>query len=383
MKHICIKTLCSLFCLLALVACDSNMGDADGSLAAVSDLIEPVDNKTIVLETAESAAVYFEWGYVDVNKGGTSVYQIAFDKADGDFSSPIFLANADNNGLKNSVTISHKQINRIASMAGILSSETGTLKWTVLSTKGTKALKADKVYNLTVTRLGGFEEIPVDVYVSGEGSEAGGDGQAKAHKMKAVAGGEFEAYTYLKAGKPFYFLEGQETTDSPRKFYTEKGLVKEGGNVTVDTDGVYRVTLDFNIGACTYTLIDRISFYFCPENAYLFNLPYVGYGVFKAEKQTVTFKQEGWGRDERYKFRMFVKENGGQGPEKELEWATLNGTDSRPNATSPEDYYYLKLLTDLSQWDNKWKLMGDFDGVPADYTVYLQADKPYTHSISK
>jgi len=40
-------------------------------------------------------------------------------------------------------------------------------------------------------------------------------------------------------------------------------------------------------------------------------------------------------------------------------------------------------LVTPTQWDNKWKLMSDFDGVPADYTVYLQADKPYTHSISK
>ncbi len=80
---------------------------------------------------------------------------------------------------------------------------------------------------------------------------------------------------------------------------------------------------------------------------------------------------------------MFVKENGGTGEEKELEWATLNQTDSRPTASSSESYYYLQLLTNLSQWDNKWKLMGDFDGVPADYTIYLTADQPYTHTITK
>lgn len=382
MKNIIVKTLCSIFCLLAVVACD-NMGDTDSRLAAVADLIEPADGKAIVLETAETASVYFEWDYADVNKGGVSVYQVAFDKADGDFSNPIFLINADNNGMKNSVTISHKQINQIATLAGILSSETGTLKWTVLSTKGIKALKSDKTYNLTVTRLGGFEEIPVDVYVTGLGSEAGRDGQDNGQKMKAVAGGEFEAYTYLKAGQSFYFLEGKENAEHPRTFYTENGLVKEGGTTTMTTAGVYRVTLDFNIGACTYSLVDRISFYFSPTNSYLFDLPYVERGVFRAEKQTVTFKDEGSWRDERYKFRMFIKENGGQGPEKELEWGTLNSTDSRPNATSPEDYYYLQLLTNVTQWDNKWKLMTEFDGNPADFTIYLQADRPYTHSVTK
>ena len=59
--------------------------------------------------------------------------------------------------------------------------------------------------------------------------------------------------------------------------------------------------------------------------------------------------------------------------------------DSRPTASSPESYYYMQLLTgaNVTQWDNKWKLMGDFDGVPATYTIYLTADQPYTHSIVK
>ena len=80
---------------------------------------------------------------------------------------------------------------------------------------------------------------------------------------------------------------------------------------------------------------------------------------------------------------MTIRENGGADAEKEVEWGTLNQTDSRPTASSPESYYYLQLFTEVSQWDNKWKLMGDFDGVPATYTVYLSADQPYTHTIVK
>ncbi len=129
-------------------------------------------------------------------------------------------------------------------------------------------------------------------------------------------------------------------------------------------------------------MVNKITFYFCPDGESLFELPYVGYGVFQA-KETVTFKQESWGRDERYKFRMTIRENGGADAEKEVDWGTLNQTDSRPTASSPESYYYLQLFTEVSQWDNKWKLMGDFDGVPATYTVYLTADQPYTHTIVK
>ena len=198
--------------------------------------------------------------------------------------------------------------------------------------------------------------------------------------MKAIANGEFEIYTQLKAGQPFYFVDAK--TGTPKQYSTQAGVVKESGNSTVQQEGVYRITLDFNTGASTYTLVTRLGFYFSPEGAILFDLPYVGGGVFQT-RATVTFKQESWGRDERYKFRMFIKENGGADAEKEVEWGTLNQTDSRPTASTPESYYYLLWLTDLSQWDNKWKLMGDFDGVEATYTVYLTADQPYTHSITK
>lgn len=357
-----------------LISCSDNMGKTDKSLDAVSTLVEPADGKEVVLEASNTASVYFEWAAVDEESSGTALYQIAFDKPEGDFSSPVYLLNSDNNGFQNHVTISHKLLNQIAGLAGIGTSETGILKWTVFSTKGLKKIKSSAENGITITRLAGFEVVPIDVYVTGEASEGGTD-LSKAPKMKAVAGGEFEIYTYLKGGQSFHFTDGMRT------FYTAEGLVKENGTSTVEKDGVYRITLDFNTGACTYTLVNRIGFYFSPQGEILFGLPYVGYGVFQA-KATVTFKQESWGRDERYKFRMFVQENGGADPEKELEWGTLNSTDSRPNASSPDSYYYMKLFDNLSQWENKWKLNGAFDGVEATYTVYLTADGPYTHSIS-
>jgi len=361
------------------ISCNDTMGDSDARLSAVKTLIEPVDGKVIALEPSASASVYFEWDYVKAEESGTAIYQIAFDKQDGDFSSPVYVMYADNNGYYNHVTITHKLLNKIAGMAGIMPSETGTLKWTIFSIKGTKILKADLSNSIIITRLAGFADLPIDVYITGEASEGGTD-LSKAQKMKVVSNGTFEIYTKVLANKPFYFTDGISGT--PRQFYTSNELIKENGTTTITNDGVYRITLDFNTGAATYTLVENIGFFFCPSNEVLFELPYIGNGIFKATKQTVTFKQEGWGRDQRYKFRMFVRENGGQGDSKELEWGTLNQTDSPPTATSPESYYYMQLVTP-TQWDNKWKLMSDFDGVPADYTVYLQADKPYTHSISK
>jgi hypothetical protein len=380
MEKIRIRFIMIASLVLALAACEDEGGDTDTRLTAVNALIEPLDGKELVLEPSAGASAYFEWEYCKVEESGTAVYQIAFDKADGDFSNPVYVTAAGNNGLYNNVTITHKQLNKIAGMTGINSAETGSLKWTVYSSKGLNAMKGKEERTITITRLAGFDELPIEVSVTGAGSE-GGDDPSKAQKMNATAVGVFDVYTRLTANQPFSFMEGASA--EPRAFYTDNSIIKVGGTSTVPETGVYRITLDFVTGAGTYTLISRIGFYFCPEGKILFDLPYVGNGVFRAENQTVTFKQEGWGRDERYKFRMFVRENAGTDPEKELEWGTLNGTDSRPTATSPASYYYLRLITDLTQWDNKWKLMGDFDGVPADYTIYLQADQPYTHTISK
>ena len=378
MKQIAIKLTFLASLAFVLIACDNTMGDTDSRLSDVKSLIEPLNNKAIELDPSPSASVYFEWDYARVEDAGTAVYQIAFDVPGGDFSNPVYMMNSGNNGLNNNVTITHKQMNKIAKMIGILTSETGSFKWTIFSTKGTKTVKSGQENTITITRLAGLEP-PIDVYLTGEGSEGGTDA-SKAHKMKAVSNGLFEVYTKLTAGKPFYFTE--DLSGSLREFYTSDGLIKENGTTTVATEGVYRITLDFETGACTYSLVTRIGFYFSPEGKILFDLPYVGYGVFQT-KATVTFKQEGWGRDERYKFRMFIKENAGAGAEKELEWSTLNGTDSRPLASSPESYYYMLLTENVTQWDNKWKLMGDFDDVEAVYTIYLTADQDYTHTITK
>lgn len=378
MKTIDIKWMFIISFILVFIGCNDHMGDPDHRLAEVKTLLEPADGQSVVLQPSVSAGVYFEWEYASVAEAGTAVYQIAFDQVDGDFSHPAYVMYSHNNGYDNYVTLTHKQLNQIAGRVGIKPADTGVLKWTVLSSKGTVVMRSGTEHTLTVTRLAGFEELPIDVYITGEASEGGTD-LSKAHKMKAVANGEFEAYTKLSAAQPFCFADG--TSGSPRIFHTMDGIIKESGTTTVSTDGVYKITLDFNTGACTYTLITRIGFYFCPDDKILFELPYVGYGVFSA-RETVAFKEESWGKDERYKFRMYIKENGGADAEKAVEWGTLNQTDSRPTPTSPASYYYLQGFTEVSQWDNKWKLMGDFDGVPATYTVYLTADQPYTHTIT-
>ncbi len=378
MKNILIRIMILSFLIPLFISCDSEGDVRHYGVTAVQKLYGPDNGRSVILHSKGSLT--FEWEPALAEDSGNPLYEIAFDKESGDFSAPIAIVTADNNGGITRATLTHKQLNKIAAAAGVESAEQGTLKWTVYSSKGYQPVKALEERTLTITRLAGFADIPEQVYVTGEGSEAGTDiSNALIMRESEEEEGVFEIYTRLKAGTSFHFSNNR--SEESTTYSSANGILQEGGTTTLSKEGVYRIILDFTTGSATYTLIEGINFFFSPSNAMLFELPYVGNGVFKAEKQTVTFKQEGWGRDERYKFRMFIREDEGEGERQELEWGTKNPTDSRPQPDSPDSYYHIALVNP-SQWDNKWKLDGKFDGVSANYTIYLQADIPYyTHSV--
>jgi hypothetical protein len=395
--------------VLGFASCgDEN--DGDTRLVAVGSLLEPADAKDVVLEATGS--IYFEWE--PCKDVGMVLYQVGFDKADGDFSNPVYLMYSDNNGGKPSASITYKQINKIAGMAGIPIAQAGTLKWAVFSIKGINSVQSAQVRTINLTRLAGFEEVPVDIFVTGEGSEGGND-LSKAQQMKATAIGEFEVYTKLEAGKGYYFTSAK--IEGGRNFYIQDGVLGESGEtvttMTVEKTSVYRINLDFNLGASSYTEVVSFWLYFCPTfekpkigGSELFELPYRGYGIFKAENQPITFFQESWGGDERYKFHMYVV----KGEEKVLEtWGTKNDTDGRPTTpTDPPLYFFMEYIPnrpavadwdsqwynprddanydagdgDYFQWNKKWKFHGDMDGAIVNVTAFFQLGD-YTHAVEK
>jgi hypothetical protein len=376
MKSLLVKLTIIASFFLAFASCQKDEL-SNTKVTAVKTLYEPTNGKSIVLQSSASASLYFEWEPAKAEDSGMVLYEVAFDKEGGDFTNPIYRMASDNNGGYNHATISHKQLNKIAALAGIQSAATGKLIWTVFSSKGINDVKAAENRTIELTRLAGFAEVPVDVFVTGEGSEGGTD-LSKASIMKSTANGEFEVYTKLTAGKTYFFTDAK--VGSPRKFYTDKGLLKEGTTgSTVSKTGIYRVKLDFNVGSSVYTEITDMQLFFCPTNTFLFSLDYQAKGEWKASGKPITFKQEGWGRDERYKLKMTTINGAGETVE---EWWGTPNTDSRPTASSPASYYYLYPV-DNSQWNGKFKFAGEMDNALVDVRVLLQADAPYTHEIKK
>lgn len=354
-------------------ACDDNMGKTDTHLAQVKTLIEPLNEKDIKLNTLATSSVYFEWDYVAQSEGGTSVYQLAFDKADGNFSNPVYVTLSDNNGLYNYASVSHKQMNKIATMMGIRPSETGTFKWTVFSTKGTKFVKASQEHAITITRLGGFEEeqIPVDLYVAGEAAEGGND-LSKAPKMKSIATGEFEVYTKLQAGKTFYFSD--KAAVSAKEFSISDNSIKQGGTSTVTQDGVYKITLDLTTGAYTTKRINKVYIFLCWAQLEI-ELPYKGYGIWGVNDYPINGLSGNDNSDDRYKFRMDSSSG-------LTEWRAPNN-DNKPNG-KPE-YYYMVEKTNVAQWTDGqvWKSPSNdgWSGKKYDITFSLNPQEPYTHNL--
>ena len=376
MKSVIRNSIILLSLVFVFISCKDD--GPDTSIDSVKSLIAPANNYSVALQPT-GGDLFFEWE--SVNENGI-LYQVIFDLPSGDFSSPVYAINSDNNGSKPSISLSQRDLNKIARLMGMKSSETGSFKWTVLSIRGLNTMKAAQERTLTVKRMSGFDELPVGVYLTGAASETGTN-ISDAISMQRIEDGVFEIYSRLTEGQSYSFVDDKSA--AALKFYYDPvdDVIKEdvnNVNMTVSKTGVYRIQLDFTTGAAQYNEVKSFHLYFCPDNVNLFELPYVGNGIFKATSQPVTFKQEGWGRDERYKFRMYLIDSDG-GEFMEV-WGTKNNTDSRPSGDSPPSYYHMMQTAD-NQWDQKWKFHGDMDYGLVDVTAYFQAGAEYTHSVVK
>lgn len=357
--------------ILVFAACSSEGEVRDLGVTAVKNLYEPVDGRTLALQSSASAMLYFEWEPARAEDSGGVLYEVAFDKADGNFSNPVMIVPADNNGGSNHATITHKDMNRIAAMAGIESAEEGTIKWTVYSSKGINPVKAEQERTLTLTRLAGFADIPERLFITGAGTEAGDD-LANAIEMKKISDGEFEIYTKLTEGAPFKFVNAASGTPTEYSLSGEK--IVEGGTSTVSKTGIYKYHLDFTIGSFTTKEVTKVSL-FLNWSQRKIELPYKGFGVWELTNHTITGLTGNDNSDDRYKFRM-------ESSEGETEWRSP-GNDSKP--TGNEAYYYMVERDNVQQWTDGqiWKTPSTtgWSDKTYDFMFSLNPAGPYTHNL--
>ena len=371
MKLFSIKYMLLTLGAALLAACSSDGEVRDLQVTAVQSIYEPADAKSVVLQSSSSASLYFEWEPSLAEDGGAVLYEVVFDKTNGDFSDPLAIIASDNNGAMNHATISHKTLNQIAASAGVESAETGTLKWTVYASKGIFPVKAQEDRTLTITRLAGFAEVPAQLYITGEATEVGGE-LSKAMQMKKVADGEFEIYMQLTAGQSFQFVSSNAGTPATYSLQGEK--LVEGGTTTVGETGIYRYYVDFNAGSFTSKQVTKVSLFLNWSQREI-ELAYQGLGVWAVSDYKIEGLSGGDNDDDRYKFRM-------QSTAGETEWRAINN-DSKP--TGNESYYYMVEKSNVEQWTNNeiWKnpATDGWSGKTYDVTFSLNPSGEYTHNL--
>ncbi|SEA40940.1 SusE outer membrane protein [Arachidicoccus rhizosphaerae] len=374
MKTIMPKIFIVLAFLSLVTGCKkSDMEYKDPKVTAVDQLYAPADNQQITLSTQAGAALLFQWAPSHAQDGQLVSYEVDF-YAEADTINPVYRVASDNTGEELYANITHIDINKAASAAGIPTGETGTIYWSVSSWRGISSAVSSQKNKLIVKRLEGFEVIPDNVYVTGEGSETG-DNLDKAIQMTKVSDGKFEIYTKLKAAAGYKFVDRISGTPSTYYINDDGKLAEATGDESsqVASDGIYRITVDFTNKGTTMTEIKSMGVFFSPTNSIILNLDYQGLGIWSGTT-TLHLKQESWGLDERYKFQMETSAGTEQ-------LGTKIDSDSPPDASSPASYYYVTLLDQTSQWDHKWKFNHSFDGKSITVTLLLQGTAPYTHTV--
>jgi len=376
MKNIANKLFCAaLLLVVGITGCKKDKTLEHTQVTAVAALFAPANDAYVKLDP-KAGSTDFQWEQARAEDGGVVLYEVVFDKVDGDFSKPLFSYASEGNGLYPRLSLTHTELNKIASNAGIESLMAGKIKWTVRSSKGVNVQQSAEVRTLELERPAGFSEIPADLYLTGAASE-GGDDLAKAMQFKKTATGVFEIYTALKPGA-YHFAERNSGT--PKTFSVDGDNLKNGGSVDyAGATKVYRIRVDFNTATVNYTEIVSIGLFFSADNKVIFTLPYTSNGQFVASNQPVVFHQESWGRDERYKFQMSVKKADGSTA---VEWyGSTNRDNQAATADSPPSYFNV-VPVDNSQYDFSFKFNHAADNKNVDVALKFNAESAYTHTVT-
>src|SRR6187431_2981196 len=110
--------LLSLIAIILLMSCTENY-ELKVGFDAPESLTTPLDNQTIAIDLENGTQTYFEWTKAKSYYGGVVLYEVYFDKENGDFSKPIFKTVSNGGGGDNWLSLTPKQLISLAKLADI------------------------------------------------------------------------------------------------------------------------------------------------------------------------------------------------------------------------------------------------------------------------
>lgn len=348
---------------LGFSACSDD--DKNTDITPANLLYLPRNNYPIDITTGQT--VKFEWQASKAGGNAYVIYELLFDKEDGDFSNPLYVISSSNKGYSPEADVSSATLNTLAVRAGCAPGATVALKWTIRVWKGlTSTIYSgdNGVRTLLVTRPNTIDPLPGKVSIEGSVTENQSSLElipaSILHTEKGTykderENGAFECFTKLTAGEfnivddlgRYFYLEGKNTL---RISESET----EATATTVPNTGIYWVYLNFNTMTFKMKEITKVEFLLSnPGNKA--DLTYEGNGVWSIEDYEWNVKIGGNG-DTRHKFICNFADGS-------VEYWGHFEDDSRGAKESDENknplFYNIFRHSFDNKWENTWKTNED------------------------
>ncbi len=258
MKKINIQCLWALMLLLAAWGCaeESNL-EPEGQWELSSPTLVQVSN-VVLNEETPNELVSIEWDKAYSSARYGVYYTVIIDSVDAsDSSNPILELKSDESGKAAVVSLPYVDLNDALYMAGfdpnveiplVIKIEAACLSRTTYDEQ-----------ELTVVRYDDDK-----LFMSGSATEVG-DNVNTAIKFNRLKNGsgeklkQYEVFTSLKAGESFKIYNGRSSKGIAYGLSEEGALERDGSALSVEEEGVYQISVDFEAKTIQYYKINRLG----------------------------------------------------------------------------------------------------------------------------
>lgn len=377
---------------MLLMSCTENY-ELKVGFDAPEALVTPLNNQVIAIDLESGTQTYFEWTKSKSYYGGVVLYEVYFDKENGDFSNPIFKTISNGGGGDNWLSLTPKQLISLAKLAGIAIDSEGVVKWKVVASQGGERKETIEIRQLILKRPAGISEIPNELYIYGPGFEA--KEIETAMKCKKIEDGVFEIFAAVSNGE----VKLCNSTGNEKVYYkldSNNKLIEsedQSGIVMSGTGNAYRIIVDFNLLTMIATEIQSIQL-MRTWQANLGNLTYIGNHKFEVKNIALPYYHD-WGYpEERYRFWVTTNEGleiWGSYHNDAMNASNIPGLTAfnvQPDGGQPAEYYNIYNLANIpspgqnQDWTGMYKLPKGSENKHADVLIDMSPTGDYKHSIT-
>lgn len=268
--------------LMAITGCNEKVEkslDLSGNLVP-AQIVSPSDT---LIDIDEYVPVPFKWSGASWDGIGVMTFDMAFDRPEGDFSRPIAVFHAPGPADSRRV-LSKDEIKSVFAAATSSKESEISVQWIVRTAAGAQKINsAPATVRLAMTPEPDAFVPGNTIYIAGTGSVEKGqhmtyipsidyDFAADHYNDNSnLKNFNYEIFTELEAGKPYYFWSGTTTGDkdwyftvdpsNPEGYSTVSKSIKKEADTTaaVSVSGIYRIRMNTSSGEIYIKRISSVS----------------------------------------------------------------------------------------------------------------------------